>query len=126
MANIISESTQFTTIAIHDACHDQVGTGFLVGDTPVSRGQYGHAIVSWEQPQFRAYLVTARHVLGENESEISCAHEYHLRYNGRGPDGLTTCSHPFHISNDPQNWRFASRATGILEYKGLSIWGIPT
>lgn len=104
MSNPLSENIVYTTVAIHDDVGKPVGTGFLVADTPTTTDEYGRLRVTWETPSTRSYLVTARHVLGANASEISCTHEYLLRYNGLAGDRFVVREKPFPISNAPANF----------------------
>jgi hypothetical protein len=104
MANLLSENLLYTTVCVEDDVGSIVGTGFLVGDTAVTTGEWGQPVISWERPQSRAYLVTARHVLGANESEIGSTIAYGLRYNSVGPSGLLLAHREFLIENDPRNW----------------------
>jgi hypothetical protein len=73
VSNPLSENIIFTTLAIEDDVAAPVGTGFLVADTPSSTDEYGRRRITWDRYSARAYLVTARHVLGANASEISIA-----------------------------------------------------
>lgn len=104
MANLLSENFQYITICIEDDVGAIAGTGFLVGDTPISEDKYGRTQVSWRTPKTRAYLVTARHVLGSSESVIRETYSYGLRYTAKTEAGLEFRSAPFRIVNDPPNW----------------------
>ena len=104
MSNVISEHLQYTTIGIEDDVGAFSGTGFLVAETSLAFGKFGHAEVTWERPATRAYVVTARHVLGNNRSEIENTDHYALRYNEQGANGLRLAKRAFAVSNSPANW----------------------
>lgn len=104
MSNALSSHWQFTTIAIKDDLGEQVGTGVLVGKTNVDQNTRGFLRSTWSGPASPVYLVTARHVLGANDSEIRETVHYSFRYNAVGPQGLEPRQSRFAISNDPPNW----------------------
>jgi hypothetical protein len=104
MSNVISEHLQYTTIGIEDDIGAFSGTGFLVADTSLTFGKFGHAEVTWERPASRAYLVTARHVLGKTRSEIENTAHYTLRYNENASTGLRLAKQLFTVCNSPANW----------------------
>ena len=104
MGNVLSEHLQYITICVEDDLGAIVGTGFLVGDTPITRDEFGILRISWLAPTTRGYLVTARHVLGKNRSEISCTHSIVLRYGSSRNGELTSAQAEFIIENDPPNW----------------------
>lgn len=103
VSNVLSQNWQYTTLSIEDD-DDRLGTGFLVADTRGHKDEFGIYRTTWEKPETRAYLVTARHVLGGNESAISCTLEYKIRYNAITTNGLEAKSIDFPICNDPRNW----------------------
>jgi len=77
----------------------------LVAKTEVVRQKYGGLHSSWEAPASHVYLVTARHVLGANVSEIGATLHYGLRYNTiGGPHGIERRKANFLVENDPPNW----------------------
>jgi hypothetical protein len=104
MANELSENLQYVTLHIENDVGQRVGTGFLVADTASVVGEFGETRVTWGPPKTRAYLVTARHVLGENASVISCSYDYGLRYNAIGDNGLEMRARRFRILSDSPNW----------------------
>jgi hypothetical protein len=100
MSNALSENWQFTTMSIEDD-DSRHGTGFLVGDTE----PWGHdKPPKWSDPASRAYLVTARHVLGDNESVVAHTVGYKLRFNICGAGGLKTHEDLFEVCSSPRNF----------------------
>jgi hypothetical protein len=104
MANPLSANLQFTTLRIEDDCGSIRGTGFLVGDTPTNLDPNGNWITSWEKPTSRAYVVTARHVLGQNRSCIETTLEFMFRYNARVGNTLEERRLRFEMKHAPANW----------------------
>lgn len=104
MGNLISLHLQYTTICIEDDGGEIAGTGYLVGDTVNTVNQWGGSELTWEKPATRAYLVTARHVLGQNASVIGTTDAYGLRYNVRTGDDFVLGRSDFAIQNKPPNW----------------------
>jgi hypothetical protein len=103
MSNLLSANLQYITISIEDD-NNKLGTGFLVGDTVTERDGNRRAIPTWTKPRSRAYLVTARHVLGDNASVISSTLAFVLRYNVLTSAGLSTGTSRFIVNNDEPNW----------------------
>jgi hypothetical protein len=105
LVNLLSANFQYITICIEDDLQQIVGTGFLSGDTPSTTDRNGRSFLSWERPDRRAYLVTARHVLGENASVIASTMAYGLRYNVVDPSGnLQLVRAEFNVKSAPPNW----------------------
>src|ERR1700680_4077415 len=122
MANILSENFQYITICIEDDVGAIVGTGFLVGDSPFIEDEYGRAHVSWCAPKSRAYVVTARHVLGSNRSVIENTSCYGLRYSAKTESKLEFRSAPFKIMNDPPNWSIHPDPTVDVATLDVTDW----
>lgn len=104
MSNLLSENWLFTTVAIEDDTDKAVGTGFLVGDTKPEENEYGGLRPTWRHCASRAYLVTARHVLGANASEIENTLHYAIVFGATGASGPETRRIRFDIKNSPANW----------------------
>lgn len=104
MSNILSENWSFITLAIENDLQQVAGTGFLVGATTPTEDAYGGLRPSWVGPVPHAYLVTARHVLGANASDIECTVSFWLRYNASRGAGLELARREFMVENSPPNW----------------------
>ena len=122
MANLLSANILYTTIGIEDDVGEPVGTGFLVADTVPAPTDHGQTIPSWETPATRAYLVTARHVLGPNDSAIGTTLQYGLRYSGTLANNFTARSRPFEIKDNPRNWAAHSDPAIDLAVLDVTDW----
>lgn len=83
-----------------------VGTGVLVGKIdPVAITDTGWPEDPWSKEPSRIFLVTARHVLGDNASVIESTLRYYIDFNAISGAGLVRASAEFTIENEPRNWR---------------------
>jgi hypothetical protein len=111
MSNLISDNWLFTTVGIEDDTGAPCGTGFLVGDTEPIEAEYGHLEPSFDTCHSRAYVVTARHVLGANKSEVESTLHYTIVVNAKCEAGLEAYRIQFDLKNDPRNWALHSDPT---------------
>lgn len=122
VSNPLSENWQYTTICIESDLGVIVGTGVLVADTPSTTDERGTRQVTWSSPCARAYLVTARHVLGDNASVIEETLKYVLRYTARDNGQLVARQSELFIRNDPRNWAIHPDVTVDVAVLDVTEW----
>jgi hypothetical protein len=104
LSNVLSENWYYATVSIEDD-NNRLGTGYLVADTePTAPDRFGICRPTWEKPRHRAYVVTARHVLGDNPSVIGTTLSYTLSFNGTRDLNYVRQRLTFEVINEPRNW----------------------